>query len=246
MAPNSTIFQRVLERFHRAESAPQRQEGDFEQQILETDSLRDDRGPTMINFPYGASPIRQFFHVVLFPMKLLIHVTVYDTRRAMEVEEAKLRLALVSVVACVAWIVVMRFAMVTSLEHLGKLLRIPDSVIGITISAAGTSLPNFVASQVAARQGLGNMAVSNAFGSNIFNIFIGLGLPWTVYTLAFGEYNELKDDEITTSVLILVAVLLIFVVMVFFSNFVLYRWHAVSFVLMYVAYLVYAIGDVYV
>ena len=34
-----------------------------------------------------------------------------------------------------------------------------------------------------ARQGLGNMAVSNAFGSNTFNIFIALGFPWLIGTL---------------------------------------------------------------
>ena len=41
-------------------------------------------------------------------------------------------------------------------------LDIPDAIIGVTVSAAGTSLPNYVASAVAARRGFGDMAVSNA------------------------------------------------------------------------------------
>ena len=238
MAPNSTIFHRVAERFH------------FLAVPTDTESLPTEEGsldgdghePSLIDYPIGASPLRQFFHVLLFPFLLVIHFTVLDTRGS----KATLSGALLSITACLVWIVVGSFAMVESLEHLGGLLRIPDSVIGITISAAGTSLPNFVASQVAARQGLGNMAVSNAFGSNIFNIFVGLGLPWTIYTAVFGPYGDLKDDEITTSVIILVVVLLVFAIMMFISGFVLRQWHAVSFVVMYGMYLVYAIGEVYV
>lgn len=44
-------------------------------------------------------------------------------------------------------------------------------------------MPNLFASVLVARQGLGNMAVSNAFGSNTFNIFIALGFPWMIGTL---------------------------------------------------------------
>ena len=45
--------------------------------------------------------------------------------------------------------------MVASLEHLAALLDIPDAVVGVTVSAAGTSLPNYVASKVAAQKGFG-------------------------------------------------------------------------------------------
>ena len=50
--------------------------------------------------------------------------------------------------------------------------------MGLTFTAIGTSLPNLFASVLVAKQGLGNMAVSNAFGSNTFNIFVALGFPW--------------------------------------------------------------------
>ena len=46
---------------------------------------------------------------------------------------------------------------------------------------------------IVARQGLGNMAVSNALGGNVFNIFMGLGLPWTLYTL-LGSYEVDRAD----------------------------------------------------
>lgn len=117
-------------------------------------------------------------------------------------------------------------------------------LMGVTISAAGTSLPVLVASCVCARQGFGNMAVSNTFGSNSFNILLGLGLPWTLYC-AFasgGEpYHGIVDEGITESAVWLSGVLLVFIVLVVASNFVLYRWHAWTFVLLYVAYVVCAI-----
>lgn len=47
------------------------------------------------------------------------------------------------------------YAMVRSLEELADLMNIPDAVVGVTVSAAGTSLPNYVASKVAAQQGFG-------------------------------------------------------------------------------------------
>ena len=108
------------------------------------------------------------------------------------------------------------------------------------------SLPNYIASKVAAEKGFGNMAVSNAFGSNTFNIMIGLGLPWLLYTsVGTGPYSGLRDDGITQSVMILILCLLVFIVVVLHSGFVLYRWHGYLFITLYVAYIVFSIAQVY-
>lgn len=92
------------------------------------------------------------------------------------------------------------------------------------------------------------MAVSNAFGSNTFNIMIGLGLPWVLYTASTGfqPYHGLRDEGITISVILLGSVLALFVVLVFPTGFVLYKWHGYLFILLYIAYLCYAIGQVYI
>lgn len=202
--------------------------------------------PSLTKFPTGESRLRQLFHVLLFPIRLLMQITVPDPRVIPNhAKSLRLSVAVLSIFLCIVWLIVGSYAMVTSLERLGALLRLPDSVIGQTISAAGTSLPNYVASQVAARQGLGNMAVSNAFGSNTFNIFVGLGLPWLLWTCLFGEYSGLQDDGITKSVLILVAVLVAFVLMIFWSNFVLYRWHAYAFIIAYACYVIWVVVQGY-
>lgn len=92
------------------------------------------------------------------------------------------------------------------------------------------------------------MAVSNAFGSNTFNIMVGLGLPWCLYTsfaTGFEPYHGLKNEGILESVIILALVLLLFIILIILSKCTLYPWHATAFVWVYIAYLVYAIGSVY-
>lgn len=96
---------------------------------------------------------------------------------------------------------------VTIISHT---LDIPDYIMGITFLAAGTSVPDCMASLIVARQGnhprpsvhrtcahsvtfesaclaprpgMGDMAVSNSIGSNIFDILLGLGFPWALRTL---------------------------------------------------------------
>ena len=93
------------------------------------------------------------------------------------------------------------------------------------------------------------MAVSNAFGSNTFNIMIGLGLPWVLYTSLgnhFEPYSGLRNEGIVQSVIIMGTVLLLFIVFMIPTGFVLHAWHGYVFILCYVAYLAFAIGQVYV
>lgn len=198
---------------------------------------------SLIDPPHNASAIYLALHYLCFPFKALIHYTVPDVQTAPTTP----KYMILSTVACSIWLIVLSYIMVFYLERIGYLMNIPDSIIGITLSAAGTSLPVYVAAQVAAREGYGNMAVANVFGANTFNILVGLGLPWLIYTLVDGGvYHELRDDEITESVMILLGSLLIFIVLVTISKCVLYRWHALCFVGVYIAYLTYVVSMVYV
>jgi len=101
--------------------------------------------------------------------------------------------------------------MVFCCEHLGEILKIPSAVVGLTLGAVGTSLPNLVASMVVAKQGFGAMAVSNALGSNVFNIVIALGVPWTLYPLIYGKpYATMADTGVMVQILFLFAVLVVY------------------------------------
>jgi cation:H+ antiporter len=65
-------------------------------------------------------------------------------------------------------------------------LGMSEAVIGVTIVAAGTSIPELAASVAAALKGNTGMAVGNVVGSNIFNIFLILGVSATVHPLTLG------------------------------------------------------------
>ena len=56
-------------------------------------------------------------------------------------------------------------------------IGVPPLLIGLTVLAAGSSVPDLIASLLVAKEGKGDMAITNAVGSNIFDIAIGLGFP---------------------------------------------------------------------
>ncbi|MCM1152878.1 MAG: calcium/sodium antiporter [Muribaculum sp.] len=75
---------------------------------------------------------------------------------------------------------------VAGASGIAKSMGVSDTVIGLTIVAAGTSLPELAASVTAALKGRAGMAVGNVIGSNIFNIFLVLGCASVIKPLPFG------------------------------------------------------------
>lgn len=57
--------------------------------------------------------------------------------------------------------------------QVGETVGISEEIMGLTILAAGTSIPDLITSVIVARKGLGDMAVSSSVGSNIFDITVG-------------------------------------------------------------------------
>ncbi|KAM7385041.1 hypothetical protein PAMP_001140 [Pampus punctatissimus] len=99
---------------------------------------------------------------------------------------------MLSFVFSTLWIASFSYIMVWMVTVIGFTLGIPDVIMGITFLAAGTSVPDCMASLIVARQGMGDMAVSNSIGSNVFDILVGLGLPWALKTLAINYGSDIK------------------------------------------------------
>lgn len=78
-------------------------------------------------------------------------------------------------------------SLVNNAAAVARRFEISESVIGITILAAGTSLPELVTSIVAARRGSEGLALGNAIGSNIFNIAFVLGICSTISPIVVTE-----------------------------------------------------------
>lgn len=76
---------------------------------------------------------------------------------------------------------------------LAKRLRVPEFIVGLTIVAVGTSMPEFVVSFLAAIGGKGDMAIGNIVGSNIFNIFAILGVCAIASPIVFTKTNIRRD-----------------------------------------------------
>lgn len=79
--------------------------------------------------------------------------------------------------------------------------------MGLTFLAAGTSIPDLLSSVIVARQGFGDMAVSSSIGSNIFDVLVGLPVPWLLYTIIEGEDVLVTSSSLVSSVLILCVML---------------------------------------
>lgn len=114
------------------------------------------------------------------------------------------------IIAALSWV------LVESAVGVSAILSIPESIIALTVLAVGTSVPDLLSSVLVSKQGRGGMAISNAVGSNIFDILVGLGLPFLLIILMSGNSLDLDVLDLETSIYFLFGsvglVLLLFLV----------------------------------
>ena len=117
--------------------------------------------------------------------------------------------------------------------EVAKALHVSDAVIGLTIVAGGTSLPELATSVVAARKGNSGIAIGNVLGSNVLNILFILGLT--------GIISPMHIEGITNFDLY---IMLISTIMLWFFSYTKYtieRWEGAVLVLVYCGYIWYLI-----
>lgn len=110
--------------------------------------------------------------------------------------------------------------------------NIAESLIGLTIVAVGTSLPELVTTVIASKKGENDMALGNVIGSNIFNIIFVLGISGVIAPFSIASYM------IVDLFVLVAATLLVFV---FIVKGKLTRKHSIVLISMYVLYLIYLI-----
>lgn len=116
-------------------------------------------------------------------------------------------------------------------------LGVSDAIIGLTIVAMGTSLPELATSLTAAIKGNSGIAIGNVIGSNIFNIFLVLGCSATIRPLPFGAISEID-------LLVLFASCVLFWIFGwFFGNRTINRAEGGLLVAGYIAYMIYLVAD---
>ncbi|XP_056136224.1 sodium/potassium/calcium exchanger 3-like [Lampris incognitus] len=150
---------------------------------------------------------------------------------------------LVSFFTATIWIAALSYVMVWMVTLIGFTLGIPDVIMGITFLAAGTSVPDCMASLIVARQGLGDMAISNSIGSNVFDILVGLGLPWTLQTLCidYGSSVHINSKGLIFSVGLLLASVFLTVLGVHLNKWTLDKRLGLACLLIYAIFLCFSI-----
>ena len=174
------------------------------------------------------------------PWNALMYVTIPKCE-----SEAMEKFFLLTCFMSIAWIVAITYFMVDWAARLGAILGVPQILMGLVVLAAGTSIPDALSSIVVAQQGMGDMAVANAIGSNIFDIWLGLGLPWLcVLPFEDGKVN-VSTDSLLLNIGIMFFVLLVYASAIMYSNWRLTRRTGVFLIGMYALYAVYNIAFVW-
>jgi len=145
--------------------------------------------------------------------------------------EARLSRIVVMIAAGLAALVIGGKWVVDGAVRLATALGVGETVIGLTIVAVGTSLPELATSAAAAYRRNADIAVGNVVGSNIFNIFFILGVSSVIRPVPVGTGANLD-----MGVLVAAGVLL-FVWMFTGRRRTLDRWEAVVFLALYGAYI---------
>lgn len=132
------------------------------------------------------------------------------------------------------------YVLVWMLAIIGFTCGIPDTVMGLTLLAAGTSLPDTFSSFIVARKGEGDMAVSHANGSNMFNILFCLGLPWFLQTalLEVGSVVTVRNQGINFTVACLFASVVIPVVIVVLNKWYLNKCLGIALIPFYLVFII--------
>jgi len=137
------------------------------------------------------------------------------------------------------WIGVLSYYMVSWASTLGCMLNIHPAIMGCTLLAAGTSVPDAIGSLLVARQGQGDMAVSNAIGSNVFDILLGLGIPWLLNGLIYHVSLDVDAENLVPLSFILVGTLAAVYLTALLSGFYLSKPVGAFFFLLYFVFVAY-------
>ncbi|KAM3866507.1 sodium/potassium/calcium exchanger 3 [Diretmus argenteus] len=174
-----------------------------------------------------------------WPVSILLHCTVPDCTLPQWQ-----RWYLLTFLASTLWIALFSYLMVWMVTVISFTFGIPEVIMGITFLAAGTSVPDCMASLIVARQGMGDMAVSNSIGSNIFDVLLGLGFPWALRTLIvnYGSVVYINSKGLVYSVILLLASVTLTVLCVHLNRWRLDRRLGLCLLLLYAIFLLCSIS----
>ncbi|XP_076305086.1 sodium/potassium/calcium exchanger Nckx30C-like [Tachypleus tridentatus] len=141
-------------------------------------------------------------YIFMAPIIFSLWLTLPDVRR-----KEKRKWFPITFIGSILWIAFFSYLMVWWASLTGEAAGIPNEVMGLTFLAAGTSIPDLITSVLVARKGFGDMAVSSSIGSNIFDVAVGLPVPWLLACFIFGPVT-VNSTGMACSILLLFLMLL--------------------------------------
>nr|XP_017009031.2 sodium/potassium/calcium exchanger 3 [Drosophila takahashii] len=148
----------------------------------------------------GSNCCQWTWWAIKYPAELVLACTIPSVRS----------IFFLSMLLSILWISAISYLLAWFLTVVGFNLHIPDSIMGLTVLAAGTSVPEVASSYIVSKKGYGSMAICNAIGSNTFDIFVCLGLPWLLKSL-ITQHSIVIDSSaltITSAMLVVTAIIL--------------------------------------
>ena len=152
-----------------------------------------------------------------------------------KIEEYPLFLSLIFIIGGLIGLLLGAEFLIHSAVFIADQLGMSHNLIGLTIVAVGTSIPEIATSIIAARNKHIDILVGGIIGTVIFNVFLTLGLTSEITDLPF-SYNNLID----ACFLIFISILF-FVFMFVGGKYVFKRWQGLIFIALYIAYITYAV-----
>jgi len=176
-------------------------------------------------------------YILILPIIFLLAFTIPDVRRP-----GWGKWCYASFFLAICWIGLFSTFMAGWIEIIGNTVGIPVFIMGLTFAAAGTSIPDLLSSVIVARMGQGDMAVSSSIGSNIFDILVGLPLPWFFYSVIKSKNVTINATGVAIDIGILIAMILLIIATIHFSGWKLTKLAGGMMFFLYVVYLAIAIG----
>jgi solute carrier family 24 (sodium/potassium/calcium exchanger), member 5 len=199
--------------------------------------VREEVQDTLDAFEWPESPSAVPLHVLSLPWRYAFYYTIPDC----SVFGSEHRYG-VAFCMSIMWISGISYCMVSWAARVGCIIGIPEVVMGTLVVAAGTSIPDALGSIAVAKAGEGDMAVANAVGSNVFDIWLGLGLPWLIILPSQPNGRILiKTAQLLPSVGILFGVLMIYYFSLYWNSWRLTRRTGAAFLLVYVLFAGYCV-----
>lgn len=144
-------------------------------------------------------------------------------------------ITLLLIFAGLAGLIVGGKLVVTNAVKIAEALGLSERIIGLTVISAGTSLPELATSAVAAYKKRSDLAIGNVIGSNIFNIFLVLGISAVISPIRIEESFNLDI------LLLIVATSLLMLAMFTGKKKKLDRWEGILFVIIFLGYITWII-----